>query len=432
MRWLMTAMAALMALLVATDAWAPPPRRHQYPGLIAQFRLDDVGGNCVYGTRKVDMTCAACPGVLTYATTTQPFIIDPGANTCLVGQYGVYGAAAISNLAQRASAESWAGSHASCTDCPTGWICGCTDGTGTADIDEDTTNVAHGSKGVTITLTGTDSSAFALGKCLTTGIGADMYASAWAKKNAGTSVTNISLREYDTAACATQLAQNNLANGDLAAEWTKYGKLVAAGDWHADTSSYRLYAIEFGDGGVSITLDATSIRAASLPTDAYCSTDADATAVCNHAIPSITSPISGNGTMQIEGVFRTPWDATGIASNMYLMTNGSVATANSYWMSVAAWTDEPLCGIYDASADLKYVAPNVANWAADTDYTVKFSKTPGGVLRLWWNSAWQTTMAGNGTGIVGASQTTAYLCSSDTAPANCWVKSLKFFRRLRK
>ena len=80
----------------------------------------------------------------------------------------------------------------------------------------------------------------------------------------------------------------------------------------------------------------------------------------------------------------------------------------------------------------KSIVSGAPNWPADTNNTVKISKTPGGALRMFWDSSWITTTSGAGTGIQAASQTTSYLCSSNTAPADCWVKSLKFFRRLRK
>lgn len=93
-------------------------------------------------------------------------------------------------------------------------------------------------------------------------------------------------------------------------------------------------------------------------------------------------------------------------------------------------TDEPLFSHYDGAAGNRSCGSNLANWAASTDYTLKTRVDGLGGFGVWWNSAWQTTTGGAGTGIRSASQALLYLCGHNTAGNDVWLRDLQSFRRM--
>jgi hypothetical protein len=162
----------------------------------------------------------------------------------------------------------------------------------------------------------------------------------------------------------------------------------------------------------------------------YCGADTDASVICNHVIVSINSPASANGTIQFQVTARSPVAGVDMSGNEYIFTDGNAGAANSYNLVVNSGSDEPIFYVYDSAGVSRYVTPNVSNWAADTDYTLEAYADGNGNLGLYWNSAWDESESGAGTGKRSASQTTLYLGGTNSAGENFWIRDFVVYRRI--
>ena len=146
-------MAGLVSLAVFSDAVVLTEADHDIAFAQWQGRMSTSGG-------VATVTSASPPAVIMAApdSGTEPFVIPQAANASSIGSPasgsgGIYGAAAITNLVQRRSLETWA----SGTDA-TGWTEVLTAGDGTAVIAQETGTMVHGANSAKMTLTGTTSS----------------------------------------------------------------------------------------------------------------------------------------------------------------------------------------------------------------------------------------------------------------------------------
>ena len=354
---------------------------------------------------------------------TEPFLVDMPADSAMVGSPasgsgGLYAAAAIDNLVQRSSFETWAGAGDA-----TGWNNVAAAGDGSADISEDTTTSVHGESSVKIVLTGTTSVGANYSTCMTDGIGSDIYISAWAKKSAGTSDFRIKILEYDAADCTSFLQSDNIRTGDITTNWVKYGGKYASGDWHADTSSYKIDVREEGDGGVTTYIDAVQARVASTSTDAFCGCDTDATCSCDDVLLSVDQPLSTNGAVQVDLVVRSPTDgaeATPVRRALWADgTGGGDENALDVYWSQDYWTG----GQHQSGGDLAGGGVEAAG-DANTDYDVSIYHHASGRTGACWDGtcvdAWLT--------LRDAIDGTLYLGGSDTAGGDVWMRDVEFHR----
>lgn len=353
---------------------------------------------------------------------TEPFLVGQPANSARVGspatgRGGAYGAGGITNLAERSSFETWvAGS-------PTGWA-----EAGTGDCAESTARIAHGQDAVRCTLSDAVETVTLTGNCFAVSGATDYHASVFARLESGTGDLNFIVYEDDTADCSSPTGHTTIGSTPLS-YWDR--RVDTPFTTQPGTVAAQI-VLELPAGAAQVVdLDAIMFKPGALPTDAFCSTDVNAPAVCTPELLSINSPISANGQTQIEFVASSPWAGTDLAAAVILLSDGNAGAANTEQITVYQTTDEPTLDVYDSAGDVKRVTVNVSNLAANTDYTLKASKTSTGALRFFWNSVWQTTMAGAGTGIRSAAQSTTSLCNNGSSAFDCWLRAFNVFKRYR-
>ncbi len=290
-------------------------------------------------------------------------------------------------------------------------------------MDEDTTNVHHGTKAVKITLTGTTSYVYALTPCVTDGIGADLFMSAWAKKLSGTSSTELSVREYDTAACGTQLAANYAHNGDLTTDWTKYSVDILAATWNASTSSYRFYLLETGDGSPVIVAD--SAQMSTVKSDAGCLCNTTLTCSCSQSVMEIANPLTA-GSWTVTATVRSPIDgAVATPARTIFYVPGTAGNNNRIQM---VWASDVLtCTVYDQAGAAK-TSTVAAAGAADTDYAVKMYHSADGRVGCCWDGTCDATEAT--AALIVEPDSTMYLGGTDTTGGEVWIDDLHYWRRV--
>lgn len=386
----------------------------------------------------VTTTSASPPAIPMSAPTsgTEPFLTDQPSNAMYIGvpaanSGGLYGASDLTSKWWRGSCESAAGA-----DC-NGWIHADNQGAGAGVItaDRTTTTSAHGGASVLITSDGggAPKHAYADGACQVNWIGQDVSLIVWGITTVGAANCVVQLLEYDTAVCGTLLATNTLwGAGSPGANWTQLEGTLAAGVWNVATSSWQP-RLRCDDNGAAFAAAFDAAMALQSPTtfhtSAVCVTDAAADAVCNDTIHSIASPLSANGQFTIQGTWRSPWAGTDLAADAPLFVDGVPPAANTYGLAVSATTDEPYWLNEDATPLPRYNGPNVANWAADTDYTVYAKSGGNNDLGLYWNAAWDLTEIGAGTGTRQAAQATSYVGTDNAAGFDVWTHSLMFYGR---
>ena len=310
-----------------------------------------------------------------------------------------------------------------------GWTGHGVDGNGIALVQYTTATSAVGPGAIQMQLTGTTSTATFESACMTDGIGADLYVQAWVK-GTGTGSLNIVIEEYDAADCTTSLQDDAiLTTYDTSANWELKGDIVAAATWHADTSSYKLRFLEDGDDGVLVQVDAVEAYAGSEPRPGFCGSDTSASTVCTSSVPYDSSPISADGALTVRLTARSPWAGTELTGTKYILNDGLFSGANTIVLGVLAATDEPAYYIDDAASAALYTESNVLNWAANTDYSLQYERNGVGGMGLFWDSVWNTTTAGAGTGHRGAAQPTLYFGGESTTGGDVWLRDIKVYRR---
>jgi hypothetical protein len=369
----------------------------------------------------------------------EPFLLDQPANAFSVashvsGDGGFYSTDAITNLVQRSSLET-------CTQNgdtePDGWVVGEVAGDGSADLSCNTSTSAHMSTSAEIALTGTTSEASATSACITTGIGSDVYLSAWAKKGSGTASFRLQVLEYDAADCTSYITVSTIHNADVSSDWTKYSGTFGAGDWDGATSSYKIKLLSYRSASV-IYIDAVQARVSANPTDAYCGADTDASAVCNATIHTVNNALTPD-SWTIEATVSSPVDgAVGLERWIY-ESPGTVGSNNRvafFWSA-----DDLTCLVYggagaDGGGGSGFSSTVTMDADAGEEWDVKCSKSQvtGQVIacaKEQGAAAWTC----DGTPASGAYNddmaASAYVGSDGSNPGEVWVRDLMIYRWTR-
>jgi hypothetical protein len=304
-------------------------------------------------------------------------------------------------------------------------------GDGTIAVDCSTTTYVDGTNSLKIARTGTTSSGTITSTCITTGIGADLYASIWAKKTGGTTTATWRLDEYDGADCTTLLASNTmgLSAADLTTTWTKYGAKLAAATWNADTSSYNLVIFEGNADAVSTAtsyFDAPMVYAGADDMAIFCGSDAAATTACTANYGAITTPMNA-GDWTITGTTRLPMAQP--ATDRYVFyVAGTSGNNNGVGLYFDGATDDKIFYVYDSDGAIKTATISDAI-TANTDYAWKVWHRRTGEIGFTFG-AWSGTLAGAGTGAMSGISTTTYLGHA-TGDGAGYLKDLKVYKRVK-
>jgi len=386
----------------------------QYRGLISA------------ATIPVGPVSATPPAILVAppASGTEPFLVPMPVNATqvsspAVGRGGLYGASALTNIAQRSSLETWA------AGVPTGWTEGITS---TGDCAQGTTRMAHGFSSARCTLADADDAVTLVSACLTV-TGATAYRlSAWARLESGTGLLDLVLIEDDSTDCATPTTTTSVVDDAVpTGDWARHSGTITT---QAGTIRAQVRVSLPPAAAQVLDVDAIMLRTPVLAADHYCGTDADTSATCGALTLPKPSALRNhfNGETQIEFVASSPWAGVDLAGQALLFTDGAAAP-NFLRITVDAVSDELLWAVFDSASGVKYNNNNVLNWAANTDYQLKvrFDGRNNGANRnlwLWWNSTWITATAGAGTGMRSAGQATSYLCGTASDGSGCYIRKL--------
>ncbi len=383
----------------------------------------------------VNATSATPPSIMVAPPTsgTEPFLRNFGANLNTLSNNGtckgLYGPSAVTNLIRRSLFRTWNGADGGtgCGDFPTGWTAYCYAGDGSVGITKDNTTKAVDLYSARMVLRGTTSLAYLYSNCRTDNIGNNLKATVFYKCIDGTCESKIWLRQFTTAANCTG-AYTDVSQSCSGSSWTKCTLSHLASSWTGGTQSYRIMLSETGNGGSTISLwSAPMMRAdaSSMPLDIdhFCGTDSDSDAACSTMLQTTPSPYSANGPMTTTFTGCSPFAGTDLAADVFFLRD-FIGTTSNFYLYLAYSTDEPVYVIIDSSGNLKYINPNVFNWSAMTEYDVKFGHDGLGNMRMWWNGAWQTTMIGPGTGIRSSANLSTYLCGTQDAGYNTYIRNL--------
>lgn len=380
-------------------------------------------------TNVASVTSAAPPAVIMAppASGTEPFIIPQPANASYIGSPatgsgGIYGAAAITNLIYRSAiCETQDGSSH-----PQGWVTAETAGDGSAAVDCSTDTVAHGARSLKVVLTGTTSAANITSACITTGIGSDVYLSAYNKCTSGTCASRLGLAEYDNADCTANLAFNAVLNFMSGTDWEKQDAVFAAGSWNGATSSFTIYLNENGNGGTTAYWNSPQLRVASTPTDAFCGSDADAAAVCTILDVTSGSEALSAASWTITATVRSPIDGAEATPVRTILRVPATAGDNN--KITASWASDTLTlSVFD-SAGAEKTSTVAAAGNADTDYDIVLKKNAMGQIWACWEGTCDATP---GTAALTDGVGSEIVIGSDgTTGGDVWVRDLKIYRRV--
>jgi hypothetical protein len=385
----------------------------------------------------VTVTSATPPSVMLTAldSGTQPMFVDVGANSGMVGSPasgsgGIYGAGAITNLAQRASFETWAGGAA------TGW----TEASGGAgDATQDTTNMVHGLSSATLDCSGAGDTISITSNCLDVDPTKDYVLSLYAKELTGNSDLNITVKGWSDASCESD-EETELTNtpGDITTSWVRYptgtnGQILAAA-WEG-TTEYATIIIDNSDDNGTGTLSVDGLmfmEGTKEVADALAVCDTDASCTTSAVQYTIANPVSGAGTWRIEHNQRFPFDPEN-STTRYMFEAAKTGGANDNIIALFISSPNRITTlVYDSASAVKYARIDAASWSmsADTDYSLKWVKGHDGELDVCLGSQCQTSS--DDPGITNDTNATLYINSytSTTSVSNGWMKDLKFYRRL--
>jgi hypothetical protein len=277
------------------------------------------------------------------------------------------------------------------------------------------------SVGATITGTGSSGSMKSICRTLAT---TDLFIDFWARTTSGTGAVSVSILDDDTADCSSPNTQAWFTCTP-AATWT-HCRPSAKISMTAGTNRVQVL-IAFPAGAAQTTfIDMVYLGAQStqMSSDGSCGADSDGVITC--AIPTsdyIASPVTWIGPTSITATVSDLFAGTARTSNAWQWSLGTKDAANTVTSLMSATTDEAALQIVDAASGVMTLAPDVANWAANTAYVIKW-RWNSGLMGIWWNSAWNTTTAGAGTGILGAVPTVLNF-QSET-----WIHDIAVQRKL--
>lgn len=351
---------------------------------------------------------------------TEPFMTGnvPGSNR--VGVYGGYFGGPYVNLVHRGGFESVSSGE------PLGWTVVETPGTGTSAIDAATNTRAEGFRSVQTVLTGTDSVGALKSGCNTAGIGADFYASVYAKKSIGTSISNLYIEQFTAANNCTgaQTDTNITAPANLATTWAAIGNRYPAASWAGGTQSWRLVWQETCDGGCTSYVDAAMGLSSSWPTDAGCFCDSDLDCTCSMAAASYEKTPITVGSWTVSMKVRSRITDSAATVRYLIRDNGTSGDNNAvigYLSNSVATFD-----CYDSAGVLK-TKTVAAAYTVNTEHTAVFQHTAGGDFRVCWDgtcSAWQTGCIRNGNGTFRIGN------DGSTAGSELWIRDTRITQRV--
>jgi len=381
-----------------------------------------------YGTTSamkspLNVTSVAPPNSLkaTAASGTEAFLIGNTSNMDSLGPYGLYVAGPYTNRVTRAGFESCSSGN------PVDWTVVETAGTGSAAVDCDTTTYAAGFISVKTVLTGSDSLGAVKSLCRTDGIAADLAAFIYAKKSAGTSISNLYIEQFTTANNCTgaQTDTNITSPADLTTSWVKTGAVYPAASWAGGTQSYRIVWQETCDGGCTSYIDsAHGISGLKALPDSTCTCDTDLDCTCD--LQNVTferNPLTV-GSWTISANVRTPFD-WGVAVDRYIAhVPGTSGNNNEHRIYTNA--DVLYYDCYD-SAGVQKKAQVAAAGNADTTYKVVAQRTATGDVRV----CFEDTCGSWATGCIQDGLSTTFRLGHDgTTAGEWWIKDFKVTRRV--
>lgn len=354
------------------------------------------------------------------------YFVDMPANQWAVGSPatgsgGLYAAGAIDNLAQRSSLETWSTPFA-----PTGWTLA-TD-SAASDIRQDTTTVVHGSNS-TKSVTTSDVGSYTLmygGGCFTIDPSKDYYLTAWAKGDSSNEHYNLRFQTFSDA-CSTfigNISPTGYDDYNVPSTWTKTGGLIPSASIDPTTTNGRIWVQPINAAVSTVYVDAVQLRQASTDTDAFCTSDADATTSCSAVVLSTTHPIT-MGTWRIEETLRTPysWAAVDKVPFQLDATSGS-----NNMVQFEIYNGTFRCLVYTSAGSLK-LADATASGNANTDYTISCNHTADGDIFSCFNGTCGTRVTG---ALTDGVHPDVYIGSSTGGLySDIWVRDLSFYRRLK-
>lgn len=357
-------------------------------------------------------TVSASPAATFLTTSGGPsYLVATSANTTIIGAHGLYAHPAIDNLIQRQSFESW----------PT-WDETVVAGDGSASVASvSTATSAHGFSHISMTLTGTTSSATVHSACVTAGISSDLYVQVQAKKTSGTAESAIRIHEYSDSSCSVSIGTTDIrAAGDLTSSWAEYGGKFAAATWNGSTAGWKIEIHETCNGGCTSHFDAAQAASRSEATDSYCVTcDTDATCSCTASINTIPQPLTAQG-WKITATIRSPIDGASSTPVRNIVTVPGTAGNNNridlYWDSDTITLD-----VYDSSGT-KITATQTAAGNADTDYSIEATHTAAGVITVCWAGSCGTPVAA---ATMSGISSTCRIGNNGTLGSDLWIRNLK-------
>lgn len=391
--------------------------------MIAQWSgvMASDGSQVVTNTSATPPAVWTAPGVLG-----DGFLVDMSANMTQIGSPargsgGLQGSPDITNFVHRSTFET-------CTQNgntePDGWTVTETPNAGTADAYCSTADYAHGLQGIRLDTT-VDGQISIASNCMTSGIGSDIVATAWAKKLSGTSNFTGLIHEHNNPSCSGPITQTTILGPvDVSISWEKLeGKLPAA-TWDGATQGYYL-EITVDTTASEVILDAVQIIQDDEYTDAYCGADTDASAVCNANIYDYQTTLTA-GQWDIRAEVRNPEDwATATTPERYIhFTPGTAGDNNRVDFMIDS--DLVYCDVY-TSAGVQKTSSVAAAGNANTDYSVGcYHHADGRIAACYEGSCGTETADALNT----TPDTTSNLTSNASTGTNTWIRDLVFLRRV--
>jgi hypothetical protein len=385
-------------------------------------------GRASWGGNVVSVASAAPPAIMMAppGSGIYPFLVpQPAASSYIgspaTGSGGLYSASAISNLAQRSSLETWA------AGAPTGWTEAVTS---TGDCAQSTVAPANLVSAARCTLADADDAVTLTGACLTVTGGHLCRLAGYAKTVSGTGLLDLNLLEDNDTDCSSITSTTAVVDNWVpGATYTRGDGTITLG---AATTRAQVQISLPAAAAQVLDIDAIQLRCqatiAPLAEDAYCGTDTDATAACNRLAINAPNPITWLGPASMVWTNRFPYNGTDKTGNEKFFSTYT-SGGNYFNIAINNSTDEPSVIIYDNASAAMSVTPNSGNMLKDTDYTYKFKYNNAGAMAFFSNSAWVTTTAGAGTGILSATKPTLVFEEGGTCQG-VWFRDITVYRKL--
>lgn len=393
-----------------------------------QGRNSTVGGNV-----RVDVASASPPAIMQKdCATADGCFIDQPANSSYISIHGHDGVPSTISKWWRGSCETINGGTGECQ----GWSIAENQGGGGATVTTDaiTTTSAHGGGSIRFSADngGLPKWAWAGSQCIANWVGQDVSLFAYGKTLTGTANCQLRIFEYSDGACANYLTSGLIsAIGDPGASWTCYSGTRAAAGWNAGTNSWKasVYCAATGTAYTAAFDAAMVLQApATFATDASCTTDADADAVCTDIIASGSNPLTP-ADWTVQGFYSAAQDGAETTVKPIFHVDATAGNANQ--IDVFHDSDVLTCRVYD-SAGNNHDATVAMAYSVTESWQWRITHTDigqvGCCVRLNGAGAW-TCGAEAAAAIMDGIDGTYYVGNDAGAGGNDSEKSLQFFRR---